>query len=419
MMILNMCPRDNPGSDEGRRKNVQRGAVKSEKINAFEPWLRTVAALAIAGVAAPSAAAESGHLGFVVESWKTALYETEYMEECPEGIAIGNDEIWFDGLSREQKEIVTKGGTAQVLDLPRRPQSYLRGPKGEDVCWSPQSVVDPPMRIVHGKYSYGLDLDGQTTGAATAKTCTHETFVSPDGVPGIDNQLYRLMGCVYGYRDKGYLEHHANRERQDESKGIILIDVDGVDDPRNDDAVEVSFYLSATSLHFDSVGRIVPFSSHEAVRGRYGQKVVGKIVNGVIETRPGDMTLPIYGNDAATDMVFHDFSIRIEISPDGTRAKGMWAGYHPVDSFWDHIVKVQHNVPVGQYDCPAMYVAAHQLADGYPDPVNGQCTALSSAFLFEAAAAFVIQPVVTAETPAERLAKSIISVARQPSLTSK
>ena len=362
----------------------------------------------------PAAAAGPKRLGFVVESWKTAIYETEYMEECPEGIAIGNDEIWLDRLSREDKERVTKGGTLQVLDLPRRPQSYLRGPKGEDVCWNPLSVVDPPMRIVHGKYSYGLNLDGNSDGAATPNTCAHENFVGPSGAPGIDNQLYRLMGCVYGYRDKGYLEHHANRERQDESKGIILIDVEGVDDPRNDNEVQVSFYLSATTLHFDTLGRIVPYSSYQAVRGRYGDKVPGKIVNGVIETSAGGVTLPIYGNDAATDMVFRDFTIRIEMSDDGTRAKGMWAGYHPVESFWDHMVKVQHNVPVGQYDCPAMYVAAHQLADGYPDPATGQCTALSSAFLFEAAAGFVIKSEMAEETPEERLAKSIVSVAVKP-----
>jgi hypothetical protein len=336
------------------------------------------------------------------------------MEECPEGIAIGNDEIWINSLSRERKDEVTKGGTLQVLDLPRRPQSYLRGPKGEDVCWSPTSVVDPPMRIVGGRYSYGRNLDGNADGAATPKTCAHGNFTTPDGQPGIDNQLYRLMGCVYGYRDKGYLEHHANRERQDESKGIILIDVAGVDDPRNDDAVEVAFYLSATNLHFDTRGRIVPYSSYEVIRDRYGHTVKGRIVDGVIETEPGDVTLPIYGNDAATDMVFRDFSIEIKVSDDGTRADGMWAGYHPVDSFWDHIVKVQHNVPVGQYDCPAMYVAAHELADGYPDPVTGRCTALSSAFHFKAVAGFVIAPPQKTELQAERVANSLTSAAPPP-----
>jgi hypothetical protein len=350
-----------------------------------------LAGLALLSLLSPLAAAQPTEIGLVMESWYTAVYDTEYMEECPEGIVIGNDEIWINSLSPEEKALHTGGGTKQVLDTPRRPNSYLRGPNGEDVCWHPESVVDPPMRIVHGKYAYGMNLDNELDGQATANTCKHGNFTSPDGrISGIDNQMYRLMGCVYGYRSEGYLEHHANRERQDESKGIILVHVTGVDDPRNDDAVSIAFYLSATALHFDSAGQIVPYGSYRPVADRYGDTVSGRIVDGVIQTNPGDVTLPLYGNDGYTDMVFRDFQIEIEMSEDGARAKGLWAGYHPVASFWDHIQKVQHNVPVGQYSCPAMYVAAHELADGYPDPDTGECTALSSAFTFEAVAGFII-----------------------------
>jgi len=357
---------------------------------------------------APKAPAK---LAFVVEAWRTAVYQTEYMEECPDGIAIGNDEIWFDSLSPAEKDKWTTGGTQQVLDLPRRPQSYLRGPQQEDVCWSPTAVVDPPMRVVRGRYSYGMNLDGTTDGSPTPKSCAHGKFTDPDGKVAVDNQLYRLMGCVYGYRDKGYLEHHANRERQDESQGIILIDVDGVDDARNDPAVQVRFFLSATPLYFDTAGHIVPFSTYETVRGRFGDTVKGRIVEGVLETDPADVTLPVYGNDAAADMVFRDFRIRMEIAQDGTRAKGLWAGYQTVESFWDYIQKVQHNVPVGQYSCPAMYVAAHDLADGYPDPKTGECTALSSAFEFEAAAAFIKLP-SGSPSDEERLAKQLTMAGR-------
>lgn len=359
------------------------------------------------GMPSQADAAEANKLGFVMESWYTAIYDTEYMEECPEGIVRGNDEFWFDALSPEAKETETEGGTLQVLDMPRRSNQYLRTPNGEDVCWHPEAVVDPPMRIVHGKYSYGMNLDGNTDGSPTENTCAHGNFMSPDGsTMGIDNQLYRLMGCVYGYRSEGYLEHHANRERQDESKGIVLIDIKNVDDPRNDPDVEVSFYLSATDLDFDTAGQIVPYGSYKTVAGIYGDTVTGKIVDGVLTTDPGDVTLPIYGNDGITDMVFKDFRLEMEINDEGTRATGLWAGYHPVSSFWDHIQKVQHNVPVGQYNCPSMYVAAHELADGYPDPETGQCTALSSAFTFEAVAGFIIESDDTSDT--RTLAENIV-----------
>ena len=131
-------------------------------------------------------------------------------------------------------------------------------------------------------------------------------------------------------------------------------------------------------------------------------------MDGVLTTESGDVVLPIYGNDGATEMVLRDFQIEMEISEDGTRAKGLWAGYRPVLDFWDHIQKVQHDVPVGQYSCPAMYVAAHELADGYPDSQTGECTALSSAFTFDAVAGFVI--VEDVKSDAERLAENITSV---------
>lgn len=376
-------------------------------------WIRictvTVFGLMMFSKASELHSAEANKLGFVVESWYTAIYDTEYMEECPEGIAIGNDEIWFNSLTPEEKEIETAAGTLQVLDLPRRPRQYLRGPNNEDVCWHPESVIDPPMRTVTGKYSYGMNLDGNVDGQATKNSCRHNNFITPDGkVDGVDNQLYRLMGCVYGYRSEGYLEHHANRERQDESKGTILIDIANVNDPQNDDSVEVSFYLSATPLHFDTSGRIVPYGSYQIVNGRYGDTVTGKISNGVLSTEPRDVVLPFYGNDGVTEMVFRDFRIEMDINGDDARAKGLWAGYRPVLDFWDYIQKVQHDVPVGQYNCPSLYVAAHELADGYPDPETGECSALSSAFTFEAVAGFII----TEEGPsdAERLAENISRV---------
>lgn len=366
---------------------------------------------AVTGASQDASAAEANRLGFVVESWYTAIYDTEYMEECPEGIVIGNDEIWFNALSPEDKDIETGSGTLQVLDLPRRPRQYLRGPNGEDVCWHPETVVDPPMRTVTGKYSYGMNLDGNEDGSATPKTCAHNNFTTPDGkISGVDNQLYRLMGCVYGYRSEGYLEHHANRERQDESKGTILVDIANVDDPQNDESVEVSFYLSATPLHFDTSGRIVPYGSYHVVKGRYGDTVSGSISDGVLTTEPNDVVLPFYGNDGITEMVFRDFRIEMEINGDGTRAKGLWAGYRPVLDFWDYIQKVQHDVPVGQYNCPSLYVAAHELADGYPDPETGECTALSSAFTFEAVAGFIISDEGSSDV--ERLAENIIKVTK-------
>ncbi len=384
-------------------------------------WLKNKmvsSSLVAAGLVAPifagtASANETAKLGFVVESWYTAIYDTPYMEECPEGVALSNAHIWFNSLSPEDKERLTLGGTDESLMGPRNQYQMLRGPNGEDVCHYPESVIDPPMRIVHGKYAYGLNLDRNEDGNATPKTCQHDNFVSVDGSrTGIDNQLYRLMGCVYGYRRSvGMMEMHANYERQYEGKGIILIEVEGVDDPRNDDSVEVSFYLSETRLDIDSTvttettARIIPYGSYHAVKGLYGDTVSGQIVDGVLTTKPGDVRLPVWSHKAFTDMVFRDFQLEMQISEDGTRATGLWAGYQTLSSFWERFLKAEFNVFTNQYSCPAVYVAMHELADGYPDPQTGECTALSSAYTFEAVAAFVITD-DDDESPPDRLAST-------------
>ena len=51
-----------------------------------------------------AANASPGTLGFVVANFNNAIYETQFMDECPEGPAIGNDEFWWRGLSRADKD---------------------------------------------------------------------------------------------------------------------------------------------------------------------------------------------------------------------------------------------------------------------------------------------------------------------------
>ena len=70
----------------------------------------------------------------------------------------------------------------------------------------------------------------------------------------------------------------------------------------------------------------------------------------------------------------------------------MIAGYRDFDNFWDYIRKWEYLSVTGQFSCPAIYVAAKELADGYPDPDTGECTALSSAYTIEAVPSFIIHP---------------------------
>ena len=339
---------------------------------------------------------EDGVLGFVVQHWYTAIYETPFMDECPQGLNIGNDEIWWRGLPREERGPATDNGLREQLR--RWAPAVHRGPNGEDVCLNPEVITDdPPLLTVEGEVSYGINLDGTTDGSPTPTSCAHEKFRGVNGQPAVDNQMYRLLGCTYGWRTGGIFELNADEMRTTSGLSMILIEVSGVDDLANDDDVTVTFYRSVDQFPFDAMGNPIAFSSYRIdvdVDGtpRYAASLPGRIEDGVVRTGSGDVTLPFYGNYSYSQHIFRDMSLELTIAENGKTAEGMIYGYYDVDEFLYHILGTGVVISTADFSCSAMATAARELADGYPDPETGQCTALSSAFKIDATAAFIVKP---------------------------
>ncbi len=350
------------------------------------------------GAAAPAdAAAPPGRkFGFVVRNWFTAVYETRFADECPGGLAISNNEYWWRGLSREDRAKKTENGL--LTTLATWGAAVHRGPNNGDVCINPDLVQDPPMATVEGKISYGKNLDGTTDGKATAKTCAHEKFTGLNGEPAIDNQMYRLTGCIYGWRTDGIYEINADEMRGTSGLGMILMEVTNVDDMQNDDDVTITFYRSIDQFPQAPDGTPLPFQTYridpakDGNKLRYGDSLKGRIKNGKVTTDSGDVRLPFYGNYNFMHPQVKDMSVEIDVSPDGRSAKGMVYGYYDLDQFIYHVVGSGPVIGNANFSCPGFAVAARQLADGYPDPKTGKCTALSSAFRFVAYRAFVLKP---------------------------
>jgi hypothetical protein len=345
-----------------------------------------LAATGIVGLVGPAQSTPKAPktLGFVVTTWNYAILESKFHDECPGGFAIGPSEIWWRSLSKAARAKATDNGKLNNSDVFL--QAIARGPHKENVCLNPTLVKDPPMAIVEGNVAQGMNLDGTNDGHATAKTCAHQKFTSTDGEPAIDNQVYRLLGCVYGWHIYDNIQSNANVNRKTTGFGITLIEVSGVDDPRNAPDVTVTFSHAVGQYALDGQGEFLPYASYRADatnaapgKIRYGGQVHGKIVDGVLTTDPVDMVLPFYGNYTY-------------IGADGASAKGLAAGYYDVDQLLYYIGGLGVIAFPSQSDCPAQYDAARRLADGYPDPNTGECTALSSAYNFDAVAAFVIHP---------------------------
>ena len=373
---------------------------------------------AMASPAATAAKAASkrgpvGTLGFAIVSLKTAGLETPYLEECPGGVAIGNDEIWWKSLSPRDRDRLTDGGEKEPSA--RRGVATLRGPRGEDVCWNPTVVKDPPLRIVESARARGFNLDGAATGEATPKSCRHREFTGVEGTAGVDNQMWRLVGCIHGWRANGYIENTADTERRNSSQGVILLSVSGVQTLQDSPAVTVSFHRAADVMPKDSAGNILPFASYRIDGNpRYGATAKGRIRRGVLTTEPVDVRLPYFGNRVETEFLIR--GLRLELTLTETGARGLVGGYHDLENWWSYVRRMGYLVETAQFSCPALYAAARELADGYPDPATGDCTALSVAYSVEAVRAFVNLTPKPLETPLGADARSRVAPQLPPGL---
>ncbi len=209
--------------------------------------------------------------------------------------------------------------------------------------------------------------------------------------------MYRLFGCNEAWRSYGHIEKNANDHRRASGLGMILIEISGIEDLRNDGDVRIGFYRGLGAFDLDSKGSVLPYASYDVdyENGipRYGDVVSGRIVDGVLETNTADVHLPHYGNYQFLRQLIRDMQLHMPLSADDGRTSGMVYGYYGVDQIYSYVRGMLTSFPNRhKYSCPAIFVAAHELADGHPDPETGECTTLSSAFRFEAVAAFVNHP---------------------------
>lgn len=134
---------------------------------------------------------QNGAIAYVMTHKFWAVYETPAKDgktvECPTGMNDGPREqfrmLYGDGKGPKKYTIVE----AQL--------------KREGDLWHPSATPEPPQlkfKEAQGKVSYGMNLDGKIG---------PNDFASPDGVQGVDNQLYRAIGCIGNYRTMGTIYH--------------------------------------------------------------------------------------------------------------------------------------------------------------------------------------------------------------------
>lgn len=336
--------------------------------------------------------------GYVMARWYDEIPHDD-PGECPEGLNVTEVEYfpeqWAKYMTVRQR-VREEEGRFLAWDHEMLPP---------DACQDPLAQPDPGYLTLDGPALVrGLDLDGvsSTKTVRTDNSCAHEDFVSPDGETGIDNQAWRLMGCVRGYRPNDLMDRlHSSNTMIKEGGYAILMEIFGMDDLRNDEHVEVQLLSAAAPVTIDTRGDVmeqVSFTAHEDPQ-YHSALAQGKIVDGILTTEPVDLRLKVKQQTQDNAFWYRDARIRAEVSADG-RIKGTVGAYWDVDNFWsvlnDHMIGDRHQGRNAAFNrgfmCAGIYHAIPRVADGHLDPKTGACTSISTALHFEATPAFVIRP---------------------------
>lgn len=336
-----------------------------------------IAVLALSALVSGTVHAEAppnGKIGYVMTDLFWAVYQTEDgRQECPQGYNDGPREE-FAVLYPDHENM-----TVEETQL-----------KQEIETWHPGTNPDSlPFHEVEGDISWGLNLDGEDG---------PNDFTHPDGTAGIDNEVYRAVGCIIGFRGPDGVEViFQNKAITDRRYNRMMIELTDVDDLENDDHVSISFYRGLDRLLTDATGLNAMPGGSQRVDMRWGATLVrhttGQIVDSVLTTDPvDDMVMPWMNLSVPTIQIFRDARFQLTLTPRG--AEGLLAGYADVESYYKQLIRNDstHHLSNGQISGISMYKALRRLADAHPDPETGENTAISTALDVKMVQVHIVHP---------------------------
>ncbi len=303
---------------------------------------------------------KDGRIGYVMTDLFWSVYQTETVEECPRG---------FNDGPREQFEQLFPAHEFLSIE-----ETQL---KQEIETWHPNTEPDGfEFLEVEGGLSWGLNLDGKVG---------PNDFVHPDGTPGIDNEVYRAIGCIIGFRGPDGVEYiFQNKAILDRRYNRMMIELSGVDDLENDEELTVTWYRGMDRLLTDATGQKVMAGGTQRIDHRWGSSLVretsGRIENGVLTTDPiGDLVVPWMNLSVPSIHQFKDARLQLNLTEQN--ATGLLAGYADVDTWYYQLIRNDstHHLSNGQISGISLYKALRRLADAHPDPETGENTAISTA----------------------------------------
>jgi len=243
----------------------------------------------------------------------------------------------------------------------------------------PRVLQDPNAQNAQGRYAIGLNLDGKVGPNSWEHPITGET--------GIDNEMWRVLGCWDVY--------YVNKPINPYNEGIAwdtavdampawLISISG-ENLNQDGEVTVTFDRALNIPLRDAYGSIMTGASFAIDPNPRSHNVFkGRISDRILTIEPG--TFYMQGESQFyPHLQFTETQLRLELNEDGS-LEGHIGGYQPWRDYY-HYLSVRGETD-GMIDLIGIYYDMKKYADAEPDLVTGENTAISAAYFIEGVPAF-------------------------------
>jgi hypothetical protein len=232
----------------------------------------------------------------------------------------------------------------------------------------------------------GFNLDGLVSDHADEESCGQLDYTSPEGVPGVDNQLAKLypffelvgVGAVEGLIQSVI----------EEGGLLFMMQFDGIDDFLNDDEISLIIRTGQGVPLLGTDGKILAGQTfHIHPESPDTVTANARIEDGVIYAGPFTATLPlrIFGMDY--QLTLFDTQIRAEWTEDGGLTSGIFGGGVSIEELYaigETAAKDDASV------LAAIKILVKDSGDLAPDE-NGECQQVSAAFSFTSVSAFYFE----------------------------
>jgi hypothetical protein len=332
--------------------------------------------------------------GFMLTDLDTSFYRGDEQVDCPDGRSNTVREAFLATQSAAEQSRLQKPENS--IEFERKYKvDYVFGQGGKDIC-SDSDLFDTPDRqtqkLVQSKIAPGMDIDGAADGTTAPGTCTHDSFTSPSGEAGVDNQFFRAVACNTFWRGGetgvGDMLSGSIWTGTGQTAAVIVRDVQ---DWQNDQHVEVEIVAVVDKPAMDVKQRAVRGASLTVSSDpRYRFIVNGQIRDGLLTTDAADLVLPFsWLAYSGGEFIVRQMRLRIRYTADGDLV-GEAGGYRPIDN----AIAITHvggpGVASAQgVECASVRKTLRLLADGDPNPKTKQCTSISSGMRFGAKSAFI------------------------------